>query len=146
MSTKERFMLPCAVSLLLIKDGKVLLLRRHNTGWQDGKYGVPAGHIDGDEALTEALIREADEEIGIKISPDDATFVHMTHIKSNKEYLYVYFAVKRWEGEPYNKEPNKCDRLYWAPLHKLPRNIVPVIRDAIENYRQGALYSENGWR
>lgn len=146
MASKERFALPCAVSLLLVKDGKVLLLRRHNTGWQDGKYGVPAGHIEGDESLTDALLREAYEEIGININSDDVAFAHMTHTKSNREYLYVYFVVERWQGQPYNKESDKCDRLYWAPLDRLPRNTVPIIRKAIEGYREGVRYSEDGWR
>jgi len=146
VSAKERFKLPCAVSLLLIRDNKILLLRRCNTGWQDGIYGVPAGHIDGDESLTDALLREAYEEISITIQASDAMFAHMTHTKSNKEYLYVYFAVKKWQGEPYNKEPNKCDRIHWASLDKLPHNTVPVIREAIESYRKGVLYSEDGWR
>jgi hypothetical protein len=43
MST-ERFKLRAAAYLLLIKDGKVLLLRRSNTGWRDGEYTLPAGH------------------------------------------------------------------------------------------------------
>jgi mutator protein MutT len=145
MSSKERFKLPCAVSLLLIRNNKILLLRRYNTGWQDGSYGVPAGHIEGNESLTDALLREAYEEVGITIQSSDTVFAHMTHTKSNKEYLYVYFVVKKWQGEPDNKEPDKCDRLYWAPLDKLPRNTVPIIREAIESYSKGALYSENGW-
>lgn len=145
MSAKERFTLPCAVSLLLIRNGKILLLRRHNTGWQDSNYGVPAGHIDGNEPLTSALIREANEEIGITFRASDAAFVHMTHTQSNREYLYVYFAVKNWQGEPYNKEPNKCDELHWAPLDKLPSNTIPIVREAIESYRKGVPYSEDGW-
>lgn len=141
----ERFKLPCAVSLLLIKDDKVLLLRRYNTGWQDGNYGVPAGHIDGNESLTTALLREAYEEIGVKIKPVDVIFAHISHHKSNKEYIYVYFVVKKWQGDPQNKEPNKCDQLYWASTDQLPQNTAPAIRQAIENYKNGVLYSEDGW-
>lgn len=145
MSTKERFKLPCAVSLLLIKDNKVLLLRRQNTGWQDGNYGVPAGHIDGNESLTTALQREAYEEIGIKIQPKDCAFVHMTHTQSNKEYIYVYFVVKKWQGEPSNKEPEKCDQLLWAPVDDLPTNTIPIIRDAIQCFSDKIPYAEAGW-
>jgi 8-oxo-dGTP diphosphatase len=61
MSANNRFTLPCTVPLLLVRDNKILLLRRYNTGWQDGNYGVPAGHIDGGESLTDAIIRDAIE-------------------------------------------------------------------------------------
>ena len=54
---KERFKLIPAVYLLLRRDEEVLLLRRANTGYQDGKYGLIAGHLDGDELGTVAMSR-----------------------------------------------------------------------------------------
>lgn len=124
----------------------MLLLRRFNTGWQDGLYGVPAGHIDGGESLTAAVQREAKEEIGVTIDASDLSFAHLTHTMSNKEYLYVYFVARKWSGEPSNMEPNKCDQLLWAPLDNLPDETIPVIKDAIENYRKHNPYTEHGWR
>ena len=44
-----------AVHLLLVKDGKILLLRRHNKGYLDDNYSVVAGHINGDEQLRAAM-------------------------------------------------------------------------------------------
>ena len=50
--SKERFKLIVDVHLLLIKDGKIVLLKRANTGYEDGKYGLIAGHADGNETAT----------------------------------------------------------------------------------------------
>ena len=58
---KVRFQMPVAVHLLLVKEGKILLLRRSNTGYEDGMYSIVAGHIDGDEDVKSAMIREAKE-------------------------------------------------------------------------------------
>lgn len=67
----ERFKLPSAVHLFLICDSQVLLSRRFNTGYEDGKYSVVAGHLNGDEEIKAAMIREAREEVGVEISPLD---------------------------------------------------------------------------
>ncbi len=62
---KERYKFICAVYLILIKENKVLLLKRANTGYEDGNYSLVAGHMDGNETIKQAMIREATEEAGI---------------------------------------------------------------------------------
>ena len=41
-----------AVYLVLLRDEQVLMLRRHNTGYEDGNYSVIAGHVERDERFT----------------------------------------------------------------------------------------------
>ena len=79
------FRLPVAVHLLLIKDDRILLLRRHNTGYEDGNYSVVAGHIDGGEKLRSAMVREAREEAGIEISPSNLRVVGVMHLMGDRE-------------------------------------------------------------
>ena len=58
-----------AVYILLEQGGKVLLGRRCNTGYQDGNYQVPAGHVEEGELPTEAIIRETKEEVNVDLAP-----------------------------------------------------------------------------
>ena len=59
------FLAPVSVHLLLVRTGRILLLRRYNTGYEDGNYSLVAGHIEGGEELKAAMIREAREESGV---------------------------------------------------------------------------------
>lgn len=143
--SKERFKLISAVHLLLIKDEKVLLSRRFNTGYEDGNYSVPAGHIDGRETLIDAMIREAKEEVGIIVHPQDVQFAHVVHYLSGDERLQFFFKATIWQGEIANIEPHKCDELRWVSIDNLPGNTVPYVKQAIECYINNISYSEWGW-
>jgi 8-oxo-dGTP diphosphatase len=132
--------------LFLIKDGEILLQRRSNTGFEDGNYGVPAGHLDGGETAREGCVREIKEEIGITIKPEDLEVVHVMFRKATKdERIDFFMTVRSYEGRIENKEPEKCDDLKWFSLEVLPENTVDYVRKAIEHYKAGIYYSEYGW-
>jgi len=141
----DRFTIRAAAYLLLIKDNKVLLLRRFNTGWSDGMYTLAAGHLEEGEPVTAAMSREAKEEIGITINPADLHVVHVAHRNSATNYIDFYFTVSAWQGEPVNAEPDHCDDVQWFPLDALPANILPNVYDAITHYQAGEHFSELGW-
>jgi 8-oxo-dGTP diphosphatase len=142
----ERFTAPLAVHVFLLKDDEVLLLRRYNTGYEDGNYSVIAGHLDGGEEVTAAAVREAKEEAGIDILPEHAAIVGIMHRKGNDERVDFFVEVREWTGEPVNLEPNKCDELAWYPLKDLPRNVIPYVRRAIDNMRDRRLFESYGWQ
>jgi 8-oxo-dGTP diphosphatase len=140
--TSERHYLRVAVYLILIKDNKILLLRRFNTGWRDGFYTLPAGHFDGAETIAEAMSREAAEEIGVKVKPENLQVVHVVHQVMDKEYIDFYLVAKEWEGEPKLMEKDKCDDLNWFSLDNLPERLLPNVKEALLNYQKDITYSE----
>ena len=136
---------PVAVHMLFFRDQEVLLLRRYNTGYEDGNYSLVAGHLDAGETVTQAAIREAGEEVGVTLGPDDLRVAHVMSRKSNDERIDFFIEVRHWEGEITNREPEKCDQLAWFALTALPDNMIPYVRAALERCRQGLYYSEFGW-
>lgn len=68
--------------LVLEKDNKILLLRRFNTGYEDGNYSFIAGHLENDESLTQCIIREAKEEAGITLKEEDLKVEYILHRNS----------------------------------------------------------------
>ena len=113
------FLAPIAVHLLLVREGRVLLLRRYNTGYEDGNYSVVAGHVEGGEELKTAMVREAREEAGIGILPSDLEVVGAMHVKTDKEYISFFFKASVWSGDVTNMEPDKCDELRWSGNRRL---------------------------
>lgn len=133
--------------LFLRKDGKTLLIKRQNTGYEDGNYQVPAGHVDAGELPTQAIIREAREEIGIDLASENLKFVHTSfrpkHDNTGDRVDY-FFEASRWRGEVINAEPHKCSELKWADSNEFPPNITLHIRVALEAVERGEPFSEIG--
>lgn len=144
---KERNKAIPAVYLFLERDGKFLIARRCNTGYQDGNYQVPAGHVDAGELPSEALIREAKEEIGIGLSPGDVELVHVSYRPKHDNtdnFVDFFFRARKWSGEVQNMEPNKCDDLKWVTLDALPESMTSHVRDAFECMQKNLFYKELG--
>ncbi|MDQ2691263.1 MAG: NUDIX domain-containing protein [Chloroflexota bacterium] len=136
---------PVTVHLLFFRGEQVLLLRRFNTGYGDGQYSVPAGHLDGGETVIAAARREAAEETGLTIAAEDIGFSSVMHRMNGDERVDFFIHVRSWQGEPSNTEPEKCDELRWANIHELPDNVLPYVRKALQNHQAGVRFDEFGW-
>lgn len=136
---------PVTVHLLFFRENQVLLLRRFKTGFRDGEYSVPAGHLDGNETVMAAAAREAEEETGVQIDTSDILFSSVMHRTEDDERIDFFVRVHKWRGEPVNAEPDKCDELCWADVNDLPLNTIPYVRRAIQNHLNRVKFDEFGW-
>lgn len=134
-----------AVHLFLLDEEKIMMLRRFNTGYQDGKYSVPAGHVDEHEKATDAILRESTEELGITLKRKDIELVHVMHRLDSSDRIDYFFVARKWLGIPKNCEPEKSDYLGWQDIDVLPHNTVPYVAFAIEQYKAKLTFSEFGW-
>ncbi len=85
--------------LILENDNKILLLKRFNTGYEDGNYSLIAGHLEDDESLTQCIIREAKEEAGIIVKEEDLNVEYVLHRNSGSETgnqrIDVFFTTNK---------------------------------------------------
>lgn len=137
-----------AAYVFLEQEGKFLITRRRNTGYQDGNYQVPAGHIDEDELPSEAAIRETKEEVGVDIRPEDLEFVHVSYRPKHDDTddrVDFFFRAKKWFGEVKIMEPEKCDDLRWVAPEEMPTNVSLHVRDAMRCVQEGIFFNELGF-
>ena len=142
----DRFRLVPEVHLFLLdRHGRVLLLRRGNTDYENGNYSVVAGHVEANEPVTAAAIREAREEVGIHVQPSDLEVVSVMHRRSDHERVSFFLTASAWTGDIVNAEPDLCDDLPWPSLESLPLNTIPYVERALGNYHDGSFFDEFGW-
>ena len=121
-----------AVHMIITKDNKILLQKRKGSKLWPGYYALPAGHIDEVETQFDALIREAQEELGINIDPKNIlnSYVVLRRNffeidgKQLEPYIDYYFDIEEFEGIPKIMEEDKCDVLIWADVDNLPEPFI----------------------
>jgi len=134
-----------AVHLFIFEDEKLLMLERKNTGYFDGYFSLVAGHLDGNETVVTAAIREAREEIGVEIFPKDVEVTQVMHRKSDDERIDFFVRIHAWDGEICNNEIEKCAQLAWFGLDELPENIIPYVFLSIQNNIKNKHFESFGW-
>ena len=121
--------------IVLIQDGKVALIERHRAGID--YYVFPGGGVDEGESPEQAAIREAMEELGIKVAiKQKVAEIQLGH-KSRQIYFLVEHVAGEFgtgAGEEYtDADPDDPDEgIYipiWMPIQQLPQhqNIHPEL-------------------
>lgn len=133
---KERIRVVPAVFVAVIDEDKVLLHERYNTGYKDGRFDLPSGHLEADELPNEAAARELREEVGLGIDPKSLTLAHifMNNETILRPYMGLVYRVELKEtvGTPQIKEPHKCRSLGFFALNNLPENTTTQVRSALQ--------------
>lgn len=113
----ERYTSIIDVHVILIRDGKILLLRRAGNTYASGQLCLPSGHLEQGETILAAAIRETREETGITLHPATMRLVLSIRRRNpGTTHARVGFAFQpqAWHGEPANLEPAKCSELVWV--------------------------------
>ncbi|MCD0450468.1 NUDIX domain-containing protein [Actinocorallia sp. API 0066] len=133
--------------LILLRDDHVLLARRQGTGYADGMWNLPSGKLEANETITQAAIREAQEEIGVHITEPDLRFAHLIHYRNPHGHarIGVFFHATHWTGTPHNAEPHKCSEVTWQPLHNLPSDTYPYTAQGLAAFTRQTPLSTIGW-
>lgn len=140
----ERYCARLVTDLMLTRENngkvEVLLALRKNTGYGDGEYELPGGHVDAGEDLMHAMAREAKEELLIDVKEEDLKIAHILHHYTGDRVNFI-LTTNVYDGIPSIGEPDKCEKLEWFDIKELPSNIAMKVRKSIEEINTGIFYS-----
>ena len=136
----------CGVMVFNDKNQLLLGLRNENEDLADselheeGTWTMPGGNIEYGETFEEAGAREAYEETGIIINPNDLEVICVQVDKNeHAHYISVGMIAKLFEGTPKVMEQDIVD-WKWFDLDNLPKNIFSASKKTIDCFLQNKFY------
>lgn len=133
---------------VILRDGDRILLSQRGGPYGYGRWHAPSGKLDQGEPLTVGAARELREETGVEVDPGHLRLVHTVHHRQSPEAerIGLFFEATEWQGEPVNREPEKCLDLRWWSVHELPEDIIEYPAAGLLGYLGGTgALTEHGW-
>jgi mutator protein MutT len=83
----------------VVRDGQLLLVRRASRHGR-GNWQLPGGFIEPDETIEQAVVREVQEETGVKAAVDAVLGLRSRYDPVSGNGLYVVLVLRPIDGEP----------------------------------------------
>jgi 8-oxo-dGTP diphosphatase len=90
--------IPTGVHVLLEREGRVLLMRRAGTGFFDGLFSLPGGHVEEGESVVATAVREMAEELGVVLDPDSVAVLGVVHRRSDTNRIDFFVRALSWRA------------------------------------------------
>jgi 8-oxo-dGTP pyrophosphatase MutT (NUDIX family) len=123
------------------------LMQRQGTGFGDGTWCLPCGHLEASESLAAGAARELREETGLLVAPNalrHCLTMHRCKPSEDTSRVSLFFRLERWEGEPQNAEPERCAATGWFQPTD-PPTLFPMHAQAWKALQEGQTYLEVDW-
>ena len=126
-----------AAAALVDPDGRVLICQRPPGKQLAGMWEFPGGKVEKGETPEQCLIRELDEELGIKVAQAClAPFVFASHSYESFHLMMPLYLCRRWEGTVRQKEHSGMawvhpNRMSDYPMPPADEPLVAWLRDLL---------------
>jgi ADP-ribose pyrophosphatase YjhB (NUDIX family) len=112
-----------AANIIILKDGREMLLQQRKNCFGDGYWALPGGKIKNAETIEEAIAREGAEELGIEISTPNIEVVNIGQTMNSRHMLQIGALVHSYRGQIRIAEPELCAQLRYFDEASLPGNL-----------------------
>lgn len=107
-------------NMCLIEDsqGNILMQYRDPKRYAWSGYALPGGHIEAHESLVESVIREVEEETGLRIKKPQLVGMKHWYTKEDERYLVFLYRTNDFEGDLRSTEEGEVS---WVPRQDLKK-------------------------
>ena len=116
----DDYLMNVRVTGILVKDDKLLLVKQHVSN--ERAWSLPGGRVEKGETLESALLREMEEETGLKTEIEKLLYL-CEKPEASPPVLHITFLLKRAGGQirlPSNEfDANPIDDVKLVPLNEL---------------------------
>ncbi len=126
---------------VLIIENQQILTMQYQYGGQE-VYNLPGGNLELGEHLSDALMREMHEELGIEVSIGEMILVGEVYFEDRKKHtLHLLFEGKITAGVPtINPKETSALAIKWLDIDDLKKvNLYPNLSKSIQDYLAGKL-------
>lgn len=137
MSEASKKILLVAACALLDQDGRILLAQRPEGKSLAGLWEFPGGKVEQGETPEETLVRELDEELGVKTKVAClAPLTFASHTYETFHLLMPLYVCRRYEGIPHGREGQalkwvKPQALRDYPMPPADEPLIPFLQDLL---------------
>ncbi len=122
--------LTLGVRLILVRDGRVLLVRHtYHDGWL-----LPGGGVEKGETIEAAARREAREELGVELAALRLHGVYTNFHEFKSDHVTVFSAID--VPPPAPQRSFEIERAEFFPLDDLPADLLAGHRRRLEEYHR----------
>lgn len=131
------------VAAIIEQDGKFLLVEEETD--RGNRFNQPAGHLEDNESLLDAVIRETLEETAYRFEPTALLGVyHWKHEHNDTTYLRFAYIGNVDQHHPQMKLDEGIIRAVWMTADEMRANAAlmrsPQVLICIEDYLNGRRY------
>jgi 8-oxo-dGTP diphosphatase len=110
------------------EEGKILMLDHKKTGM----WTIPVGKVEPGESIIDALYRELEEEVNIKVQGYESVNDFTRAFPQGETRTFV-FNIERYTGEVKNNEPHKHLNMRWMAIEEIETlRITHATKGALE--------------
>ncbi len=116
------------VAVILLEAHHLLLGERRSGGWC-----IPCGHVEWDESIEQAALREFEEETGLQVSLQGVFAVHSNFHNPHQHTVGVWYRARRTGGAL--KAGGDLCKVAFFPLENLPTLVFPTDQKVVAALR-----------